>query len=242
MITETLVISSRFCGPPQSGNGGYVCGRLAKHLPGPVVVRLRAPTPLNVALQIEATENEAGLKQEATRIAEARRCALEVDIPTAPSFEEATDASRAYTGFVRHSFSTCFVCGPRRIPGDGMRIFPGLIRGSRVLAAPWIPDASLADASGLVLAEFIWAALDCAGGFAIISEGLDESKSILLGEMRARIDGTVAPGEPCVVMAWPDGDDCRKRFACTAVVSPSGRTVAVARATWIEVPAADVAS
>ena len=25
----SLVIPSRFCGPPGSGNGGYVCGRIA---------------------------------------------------------------------------------------------------------------------------------------------------------------------------------------------------------------------
>lgn len=242
MITETLMISSRFCGPPQSGNGGYVSGRLAKHLPGPAVVRLRAPPPLDIALQIEASEDEARLIQGSTLIAEAHRCELEIEVPAAPSFDEAEDASRAYTGFIHHSFPTCFVCGPKRIAGDGMRIFPGLIRGSRVLAAPWTPDASLADASGLVLTEFMWAALDCAGAFAVISAGLAEGNSILLGEIRARLNGTVAPGEPCVVIAWPEGADGRKHFACTAILSPSGNTVAVARATWIEIPAAAVTS
>ena len=28
-MTESLVIPARFCGPPGSGNGGYVCGRIA---------------------------------------------------------------------------------------------------------------------------------------------------------------------------------------------------------------------
>ena len=28
MISTTLSISRRFCGPPNSGNGGYVCGLL----------------------------------------------------------------------------------------------------------------------------------------------------------------------------------------------------------------------
>lgn len=32
MNAETFAISSRFCGPPGSGNGGYVCGRIAKLL------------------------------------------------------------------------------------------------------------------------------------------------------------------------------------------------------------------
>jgi hypothetical protein len=29
VMTESLVIASRFCGPPGSGNGGYVRGRIA---------------------------------------------------------------------------------------------------------------------------------------------------------------------------------------------------------------------
>jgi hypothetical protein len=53
MVADTLVISQRFCGPPQSGNGGYVCGQLAKNLSGAAAVRLKAPPPLEVALRIE---------------------------------------------------------------------------------------------------------------------------------------------------------------------------------------------
>jgi len=31
-MTETLIIAPRFCGPPGSGHGGYVCGRIAAYL------------------------------------------------------------------------------------------------------------------------------------------------------------------------------------------------------------------
>ena len=48
MIAETFTIARRFRGPSQSGNGGYVCGRLARHVAGPALVRLRAPPPLDV--------------------------------------------------------------------------------------------------------------------------------------------------------------------------------------------------
>src|ERR1700721_3141208 len=41
-----LTIPSRFCGPPGSGNGGYVCGRIAAYLDGQVTVTLRRPPPL----------------------------------------------------------------------------------------------------------------------------------------------------------------------------------------------------
>ena len=30
----SIIIEKRYCGPPNSGNGGYVCGRLAQHIPG----------------------------------------------------------------------------------------------------------------------------------------------------------------------------------------------------------------
>ena len=30
----SIIIDRRYCGPPNSGNGGYVCGRLARHIPG----------------------------------------------------------------------------------------------------------------------------------------------------------------------------------------------------------------
>lgn len=33
-MAESLVIPSRFGGPPGSGNGGYVCGRIAACLDG----------------------------------------------------------------------------------------------------------------------------------------------------------------------------------------------------------------
>jgi hypothetical protein len=45
-MTDSLVIPSRFCGPLDSGNGGYVCGRIAAYVSGPVTVTLRRPPPL----------------------------------------------------------------------------------------------------------------------------------------------------------------------------------------------------
>ena len=42
MISEALSISSRFRGPPQSGNGGYDCGRLANYIGGPAAVSVES--------------------------------------------------------------------------------------------------------------------------------------------------------------------------------------------------------
>ena len=102
-----------------------------------------------------------------------------------------------------------------------------------VFAAPWVPHTSLDDGSGRVAPEFLWAALDCAGAFAVMPTGM---QPIILGELSARLDGDVAIGERCVVAAWAIGVEGRKRFAGTALYSAAGVAVAVARATWIEIP------
>jgi hypothetical protein len=114
-----------------------------------------------------------------------------------------------------------------------LRIFPGRSADDGVFAAPWVPHASLDDGSGLVAAEFLWAALDCAGAFAVMPTGM---QPIILGELCARLDDSVAIGERCVVAAWAIGVEGRKRFAGTALYSATGVAVAVARATWIEIP------
>ena len=61
METETIVIDSRFRGPPRSANGGYACGMLARHLSGGVSVRLSAPPPLDTELRLEFSPDEAAL-------------------------------------------------------------------------------------------------------------------------------------------------------------------------------------
>ena len=43
---QTLTIPRRFRGPPNSGNGGYVCGMLVRQIAGAAEVTLRAPPPL----------------------------------------------------------------------------------------------------------------------------------------------------------------------------------------------------
>ncbi len=235
MTPESFVISSRFCGPPKSGNGGYVCGRVAALIAGTASVRLKAPPPLETELRLEKAEGSIRLLHGSSVIAEGQAATLDVTPPCAPSFAEAEEAARSCVGFTRHAFPRCFVCGPRRAAGDGLRIFPGLLQSRSLVAAPWVPDESLTNRSSAVGSEFLWAALDCTSAFAVLP--IPEGKAIVLGELCARIDGDLMPNEECVVIGWPLQIDGRKRFAGSAVFSGSGRTVAVGRATWIEVPA-----
>jgi len=44
-----------------------------------------------------------------------------------------------------HPFPTCFVCGPDRRPGDGLRILVGPVAGRDLSANVWYPDEALAE-------------------------------------------------------------------------------------------------
>lgn len=234
MKTEYLEIAERFCGPPNSGNGGYVCGLLAKHLTGAVTVRLKAPPPLKTKLRREWTNDSARLLHDSAVIGEARTSKLRLELPNCPTLAQAEHAATAFPGFKSHLFPHCFVCGPAREAGDGLRIFSGLLQGHALHAAPWVPHESLADDRGAVATEFIWAALDCPGGFAVLP--VPEGMAIVLGELCASLEGSLKAGQPTVVTSWPIAHEGRRRTAGSAIHTTGGQLIASACAVWIEVP------
>jgi hypothetical protein len=227
-----VVIEERYRGPPDSGNGGYVCGLIAGFLGGPAEVTLRRPPPIGRPLSIRgAGEGGAALFDEDEMVAEAVPTYLDVGHPNPVARREAVEAAARYPGFALHPFPTCFVCGPDRAEGDGLRIFVGPI-GRDVVAAPWTPDRTLADEDGVVRPEFVWAALDCPGAFA---SGFPETPMVL-GRLWAKLLRPVRSAQGCVVMAWSEGYERRKRFAGSAVFGDDGELLALARATWISLP------
>jgi hypothetical protein len=240
-----IIIDKRYCGPPNSGNGGYVCGRLARHIRGGAEVTLRAPPPLDRSLDVVATDEGACELRDGTAVvATGRPAQIELAHPERASFE-AAGAAELVTPIKpdEHPLPGCFVCGPSRAPGDGLRIFAGPLAGrlrnaSVVLAATWTPDPTLAAEDGLVAPEFLWAALDCPTGYASNynrdTGGFDRTP-LLLGRMSARIDVRPRPGESCVITAWETGRDGRKHLAEAAIHGEAGALLAVARATWIAV-------
>jgi len=232
MQSKTVSIAPRFCGPSRSGNGGYVCGLLAKQLEGTVSVRLFAPPPLETALTLQSDVDSAKLLDGETLLGEARRATLDLEPPVAPTLDEALAASEKYTGFDYHPFPACFVCGPRRNVDDGLRIFTGAAEGSGLVASPWHVHSSLA-VDGKIPDEIIWAALDCPGAFAVMPDMRE--KAVVLGQLTARIESSVSVGQHCVVIGWPIGRDGRKYVAGSAVFDDKGGLIAVAKATWIEV-------
>ena len=238
-----VAIEKRFCGPPKSANGGYACGLLAAYIDGNAEITLLAPPPLGEPLSIVAGEHGVELRQQEKTLARGRRASI--DLPEGPiaSFCEAHDAiRRSPYDESRHPLPTCFVCGPQRSEGDGLRIIPSPLPAhadkTGTLAAPWVPTATLAGEDGAVAGEFIWAALDCPTGFAAASArhlGMTGAEAILLGRMSARIEGRPYPGDRCVIVAWPTGRDGRKLFANSALLGSDGKCLAAAQATWLVV-------
>jgi hypothetical protein len=245
-MTDSLVIPSRFCGPPDIGNGGYVCGRIAAYLDGPVTVTLRRPPPLATPMATERDgETSVRIHHGRTLIAEAASSpgSPAPEIPGPVSMAEAhavAGRARYYTDPV---FPDCFVCGMGRRPGDGLRIFPGPLAGRALWAAPWAPDPSVTDFDGRVRPEVVWAALDCPSGIAAAdAAGLACDTAILLGRMTASLAVLPVAGDQCRVIAWPGGRDGRKLTAGSALLGPGGQVFAAARTVWLTVPRPALAS
>src|SRR5258705_1038213 len=109
-------------------------------------------------------------------------------VPDTVSETEARAAQGRARYFQAPVFPECFVCGPQRRPGDGLRIFPGPVPGRELCAAPWTPDASLADGGRSLRPEIVWAAMDCPSGIAAAeAAGIGQSIAILLGRMTATV-------------------------------------------------------
>lgn len=167
-----------------------------------------------------------------TVVAVARPATVEVEVPEPPSFDEAEAASRRFAGFDSHWYPTCFVCGPERDEGDGLRIFAGPLEGRDLFASPWVPDASLDSGTGTVSPEFLWAALDCPGAFSFTQRA---ERAVVLGELRARIQGEISVGERCVVVAWELSREGRKHFTATALFGETGDVRAAGLGVWFEI-------
>ena len=251
-VLPQLVVPARFNGPPGSGNGGYVAGRLAgvlstavdtdRALPA-VTVTLREPPPLEVALDLQTDEDGrvlATLGGAVIATAEPGRLAHDPVQPV--TAEAARRAQRGYAGLRAHPFPGCFVCGPHRPAGDGMGLQPGRVGTDPAgpVACTWVPDLSQADvgAGGApgtdapvaqVAEAMVWAALDCPSGWASDLE----ARPMVLGRITASVDALPHVGDRCVVVARVLGDEGRKTFTASTAYDSDGRVLGRAEAVWI---------
>jgi hypothetical protein len=230
---ETFEVDARFCGPPDSGNGGYVAGRLARYIEGPAAVRLKLPPPLGVVLRVVPDDEGVLLMQDDVVIATARPTHVELEVPPPPSSDETRVAEAAFRGWDYHVFPGCFVCGTERGEADGLRIFTGPLAGRPGVAAHWTPDASLGDEDGIVADAFVWSALDCPGAFSFPQP---KGRAVVLGELAVAIEAQVRIGEVCTLLGWEVDHQGRKHLTGTALFGEDERRCAVSQGTWIEIP------
>jgi len=238
-ITETITIEDRYCGPPDSANGGYAAGLLAQHMTAApqwgtwTEVTLRAPIPMGRPLPINAGP-PATVADAATTVMEGRILAGDPPegggVPPVP-LAQARKASRHYRGLTSHPFPTCWVCGPGRAPHDGLHLYPGLVEPGRT-ACVWEVQPGHARPDGIVPATSVWSALDCPGAWTVLDEGV----VMLLGRIAASVEAVPDIGDECVVMGALIGVSGRKVFTATSAYAPDGAPLGHAVATWITLP------
>jgi hypothetical protein len=231
---DTLQIPRRFCGPPDSGNGGFSAGLLANFVAGPAEVTLRRPPPLERALRVETSAEGADLFDGDDLVARAVLATVDLDPPAPVGLGAAVAAAAECPTLVHpewHAFPTCFVCGHERTPGDGLRVFPGRVENSEIFAAPVsFPSDLIADG---VPDELMWAALDCPSAYVMYMDGMRPDHPYVLGRLAARLDAKPEPGSTAIAISWQTGEQGRKLFSGSALFAADGDLLAVARATWI---------
>ncbi len=231
-----ITIAQQFCGPPNSGNGGYVCGVLAKDLGGPATAVLRARVPLDVDMDLRLEEGVMLMTDAEGALIGKGEPADRLLLPTPPeppSLKAARAAGERYIGLTQRVHPTCFSCGPERDDGDGLRVFPGQIEGAPAghVACAWQPHPHFADPEGLAPYEVVWAALDCPGVFAWITK--EGRHGALLGTMTGEVLRRPRCGEDYIVMAWPLEREGRKETAGVALFAMDGELMARAHQVWI---------
>ncbi len=229
-----MIVHARYNGPADSGNGGWTAGLVAEEAiaagvandhADAVAVTLRRPPPLETPMS--AVPGDGPLIRvyagSGDLVAEGSPATVDPDQIKSVSYAEAIAASATYPGLTEHPFPTCFVCGPDRAEGDGLRLFPGRVADG-VTATPWrVPDD--------VSVPMVWAALDCPGGWSV---GI-EARPFVLGRMATRVDVVPAPGTECVVMGHLLSTQGRKALVASTLFDAARSALAVSRATWIAI-------
>lgn len=215
----TLRIDRRFRGPKASANGGYTCGRIAQLVgAGTVEVTLRLPPPLDTPLRFEDGKVWDGDRL----VAEARAAELDLALPEPVPFAEAAALVAARLPEADHPFPGCFVCGPERADGLGLR--PAPLGDGRVVAT-WTPHD--------VAPELVWASLDCPGAFA--GDPQQARGLSVLGRLTGHVEALPVPGDELVVVGWPLPGGEGRRFVAGTALFKADTPLAWGRAVWFVV-------
>jgi hypothetical protein len=239
IFPNTILIEPRFNGPRLSGNGGYVGGVMAGRFTeafggdGTVEITLRAPVPIDRALQVVREKNALLLRDGETLVCEARAGSLaELAPPPAPTdWNEVMRRGKAGGSPADSDFNWCLVCGRQRGEGDGLRVFGTSGPKPGTSLSCYLPHPNHADEQGRIRPEFVWGTLDCPGAFA--AQDIEDMRPALTGRMTARVIEPPNVGERCAVVGWKIGEEGRKLYSGTALYTEAGRLCAIATCTWI---------
>lgn len=227
-MKNSLTIHHHYCGPSESGNGGYSAGIFARHLDYSAEITLRVPPPLDKELTLVHELEKSALMHGETLVAEAKPKDFTLEIPSPPTFAEAVEAAKDYQGFEDAPFHNCFVCGADRKAGEGLNIYAGKT-GEQTVAAPWTPAENLSSDGQKVDSEYVWAALDCPGAWAV----MPPSEVIVLGRFAVKIVANILIDKKYIVTGWGIAREGRKIFTGTAIFTEDGDLCAYGKGTWI---------
>lgn len=238
-MARTLIVESRFQGPRLCGQGGYVAGLVSQGIEGAASVTLKAPTPVDVPLQL--TDEGAGhfiLWHDEKMIADALPAELAIQAPSPVSFEQARMSNYGFQswiarmGMAEHPVPYCFVCGCGKPVAHYENLLPGPTPDGNHVASHWVPTEAMADASGDIPRQIVWAVLDCPAGWGLLLNAPWAKR--LTGRLTAQQFKPIYPLRHYVAMGWFINAAGRKVDGGSAIYDDEGQVCAVARATWIE--------
>ncbi|WP_067541955.1 PaaI family thioesterase [Nocardia crassostreae] len=232
---QQLIIPEHIHGYPDIAFGGYVAGLLAAHASAETVrVDFRRVVNVGKPVRLATAGDHAALTSlDGTVLIEAAPSALTLDPPPAPSWEVAKSATETALTSPKRQITDCYGRGVACPPGRGLRLFPWSTPEHDLIAAAWTPDPNLADASGELPPEVVWAALDCPGGIAAWVQS-DMGQGAFTAALTATQLRPVLAGAEHISHAWAIHHDGRKHTVGVALSTADGELCALAEALWIE--------
>ncbi|MFC8242070.1 hypothetical protein [Streptomyces chartreusis] len=232
--SDAIVVPELYVGYPEVAFGGYIAGVLAERSGARTVrVDFRGPVPVEVPVRIAETADAGVELGEAERpLAAARPAELPIEVPAAPSWDEADAAADRFRAAPPSGVVDCFGCG-LRTADRGLRVHGTPVPDLGLVASAWTPSHAFADADGLLPTQLVWGALDCPGHWAGRFLG-----TLRAGAVTASLTGTVlrpvVAGEPHISYAWLVSESGRKHTMGVALATAEGELCGVSEALWID--------
>ena len=247
--TPTIIsIDSRYNGPINCGNGGYISGLLASFIEGDAEIRINAAFPIETPLHLKSLDTGIGVYRDdivsanTVLLGSARPISLTLEIPSPPSLARAKRAGERFHFIHLSDPKGCYVCSPIRSQEEGLHVYCGGLNPTQekekeniIVAGVWRPRENLSNAEGKVDAIYVWSALDCPGAYAI-KAAEPESNIQLLGTCSGSIKAALNPEEDYIVSSWQAApQQGRKRFMGVAIHDQNRHLMACAHQIWIDI-------